>query len=157
MIAAPAKGAQVFDMPEYADAARRAADFILSDMRRQDGRILHRYRDGQAAILANVDDYAFLIWGLLELYELNFDVHYLQTALDLNNEMIKHFWDNQNGGFYFTADEEAPDITRLAKFTKHQLSIDGKATAYVCLDYACKMPATNTKEMLKLLNVSSSK
>ena len=83
MIAALAKGAQVCNEPEYADAAKRAADFILTDMRRPDGRILHRYRDGHAAILANVDDYAFLIWGLLELYETVFDVHYLQTALNL--------------------------------------------------------------------------
>ena len=268
MIAALAKGAQVCNEPEYADAARRAADFILTDMRRPDGRILHRYRDGHAAILANVDDYAFLIWGLLELYETIFDVHYLQTALDLNNEMIKYFWDEQNGGFYFTADDaeelivrqkdiydgaipsgnsvavlnlfrlaritansdledkankimlafskdvksvpsgytqmmvgldfgigpsyeivivgnpeakdtkemlnslrkhfvpnkvvllrpsdqEEPDIIRLAKFTEYQSSFDGKATAYVCLDYACKMPTTDTEEMLKLLNVSS--
>ena len=270
MIAALAKGAQVCNEPEYADAAKRAADFILTDMRRPDGRILHRYRDGHAAILANVDDYAFLIWGLLELYETIFDVHYLQTALDLNNEMIKHFWDEQDGGFYFTADDaeelivrqkeiydgaipsgnsvavlnlfrlaritadsdledkankimlafskdvssvpsgytqmmvaldfgigpsyeivivgnpkandtkemlnalrkhfipnkvvllrpsdqEAPDIIRLAKFTEYQSSLDGKATAYVCLDYACKMPVTDAEEMLKLLNVSSGK
>jgi len=268
MIAALAKGAQACNEPEYANAAKRAADFILTDMRRTDGRILHRYRDGHAAILANVDDYAFLIWGLLELYETVFDVHYLQTALDLNNEMIKYFWDEQNGGFYFTADDaeelivrqkdiydgaipsgnsvavlnlfrlaritansdledkankimiafskdvksvpsgytqmmvgldfgigpsyeivivgnpeakdtkemlnslrkhfipnkvvllrpsdqEAPDIIRLAKFTEYQSSFDGKATAYVCLDYACKMPTTDTEEMLKLLNVSS--
>ncbi len=268
MIAALAKGAQVCNEPEYADAAKRAADFILTDMRRPDGRILHRYRDGHAAILANVDDYAFLIWGLLELYETVFDVHYLQTALNLNSEMIRYFWDEQNGGFYFTADDaeelivrqkdiydgaipsgnsvavlnlfrlaritansdledkankimlafskdvksepfgytqmmvgldfgigpsyeivivgnpeakdtkemlnflrkhfvpnkvvllrpsdqEEPDIIRLAKFTEYQSSFDGKATAYVCLDYACKMPTTDTEEMLKLLNVSS--
>ena len=59
MIAALAKGAQVFDEPKYADAAKRAADFIFTNMRRGDGRILHRYRDGHAAILANVDDYTF--------------------------------------------------------------------------------------------------
>ncbi|MDR4507937.1 MAG: hypothetical protein MRJ65_06820 [Candidatus Brocadiaceae bacterium] len=105
MLAALAKGAQVFDVPEYLAAAERATDFILSDMRRQDGRLLHRYRDGQADILAFADDYAFFIWGLLELYETNFDVRYLQTALDLNSEMINHFWDNQSGGFYFTAND----------------------------------------------------
>ncbi|MCP4311694.1 MAG: thioredoxin domain-containing protein, partial [Bacteroidetes bacterium] len=52
MIAALAKGAQVFDEPKYADAAKCAADFILTNMRREDGRILHRYREGHAAILA---------------------------------------------------------------------------------------------------------
>ena len=270
MIAALAKGAQAFDEPKYAEAAKRAADFILTGMRREDGRILHRYRDGHTAILANVDDYAFLIWGLLELYETVFDVDYLQTALDLNSEMIKYFWDKQDGGFYFTAedaeelivrqkeiydgaipsgnsvavsnlfrlsritantdfedkankimlafskdvesapsgytqlmvalgfgigpsyeivivgdpeaddtkemlsslgkhfipykvvllkhdDQETADITRIAEYTEYHSSFDGKATAYVCLDFACKMPVTNTEEMLKLLNVSSSK
>jgi uncharacterized protein YyaL (SSP411 family) len=112
MIAALAKGAQVCNEPEYANVAKRAADFILTDMHRPDGRILHRYRDGHAAILANVDDYAFLIWGLLELYETIFDVHYLQTAFDLNNEMIKYFWDEQDGGFYFTADDAEELIVR---------------------------------------------
>jgi uncharacterized protein YyaL (SSP411 family) len=267
MIAALAKGAQVFDEPKYADAAKHAADFIFKNMRRGDGRILHRYRDGHAAILANVDDYAFLIWGLLELYETIFDVHYLKTALELNNEMVKYFWDEQDGGFYFTADDaeelivrqkeiydgaipsgnsvavlnlfrlaritadpdhedkankimlafskdvkgspsgytqmmvglgfgigpsyeivivgnqqaddtnnmlkslrkhfipnkvvlfkpvdqESPNIAHLAKYTEFHSSIEGKATAYVCRDFACKMPVTDTEEMLKLLNVS---
>ena len=112
MIAALAKGAQVFDEPKYAEVAKRAADFILTDMRRADGRILHRYREGHAAIQANADDYAFLIWGLLELYETIFDVHYLRTALDLNSEMIKYFWDEQDGGFYFTADDAEELIVR---------------------------------------------
>jgi len=270
MIAALAKGAQAFNEPKYAEAAKRAADFILTDMRREDGRILHRYREGHTAILANVDDYSFLIWGLLELYETVFDVDYLQAALDLNSEMIKYFWDEQDGGFYFTAEDaeelivrqkeiydgaipsgnsvavsnlfrlsritantdfedkankimlafskdvesapsgytqmmvalgfgigpsyeivivgnpeaddtkdmlnslgkhfipykvvllkpagqETADITRIAEYTEYHSSFDGKATAYVCLDFACKMPVTNTEEMLKLLNVSSSK
>ncbi|MHC4307540.1 MAG: thioredoxin domain-containing protein, partial [Planctomycetota bacterium] len=270
MIAALAKGAQAFDEPKYAAAAKRAADFILTRMRREDGRILHRYRDGDTAILANIDDYAFFIWGLLELYETVFDVDYLQRALDLNSEMIKYFWDEQDGGFYFTAedaeglivrqkeiydgaipsgnsvsvsnlfrlaritantdfedkankimlafskdvgsapsgytqmmvalgfgigpsyeivivgnpesedtkdmlnslgkhfipykvvllkraDQETADITRIAEYTEYHSSFDGKATAYVCLDFACKMPVTNTEEMLKLLNVSSGK
>jgi len=268
MIAALAKSAQVFDKPEYADAAKRSVDFILKEMRRPDGRLLHRYRDGQSLVLANVDDYAFLIWGLLELYETNFDVHYLQTALDLNKELIKYFWDEQSGGFYFTANDaeallvrqkeiydgaipsgnsvamlnllrlgritadsgleeramkitsvfsqqvkpspsgfaqlmaaldfgigpsyeivivggpqaddtnnmlnairkhfvpnkvvlfrpggqESPDIARLAAYTKDLLSMDGKATAYVCLNYLCGMPTTDINKMLELLNVSS--
>jgi len=78
MIVALAKGAQVFHNPEFLDAAKRATDFILKEMHREDGRLLHRYRDGQSAILAHVDDYAFLIWGLLELYETTFDTHYLK-------------------------------------------------------------------------------
>jgi len=265
MIAALAKGAQVINEPKYADAAARAADFILKNMRKPDGRLLHRYRDGQVDITANLDDYAFLVWGLIELYEATFDVSYLKNALDLNNDMLKHFWDDKSGGFYFTPDDgenllirkkeshdgaipsgnsvamlnllrlgrmtanseleklaarighafsvvvkqlpsaytqlmvaldfavgltyeviivgnsqskdtqamlralmakfvpnkivllvpseqEAPDINRLANYTKYQSSIKGKATAYVCLNYSCKRPATDVRKMLELLN-----
>ncbi len=57
------------------------------------------------AVTANLDDYAFLIQGLLELYEITFDVDYLTNALKLNEYLLKHFWDDKNGGFFFTSDE----------------------------------------------------
>jgi len=105
MIAALAKGAQVFDESSYASAAKCAADFILKNACSPEGRLLHRYRDGEAALTAHVDDYAFLIYGLLELYEATFEMHYLETALGLNEDLIRHFWDSDDGGFYFTADD----------------------------------------------------
>jgi uncharacterized protein YyaL (SSP411 family) len=266
MIAALAKGARVLDEPGYAEAAKGALDFIFKNMRNADGRLLHRYRDGQAALRANVDDYTFLIWGMIELYETTFEARYLQTALKLNDDLLKHFWDEKAGGFYFTADdaekllvrqkdiydgaipsgnsvaalnllrlgritakadfeekavkigrafskavkqmpsaytqlllavdfglgpsyevvivgkwgaddtkamirtlrdhfvpnkivllrpsgEESPAITRLAGYTKYQSSIDGKATAYVCLNYTCKLPSTDSAKMLEMLGV----
>jgi hypothetical protein len=103
MIAALAKAAQAFDEPRYADAARRSADFILANMIDAKGRLCHRYRDGEAAVTAFLDDYAFLCWGLIELYEATFESSYLQRALDLNAAMLKWFWDQEGGGFYFTA------------------------------------------------------
>jgi len=69
----PSQKVPVFDEPGYEEAARKVAQFILENMRSPDGRLLHRYRDGQAAIQANIDDYAFLIWGLIELYEATFN------------------------------------------------------------------------------------
>ncbi len=107
MIAALAKAARAFGSSEYQEAAERAASFILSRLRRPDGRLLHRYRDGEAGIAATADDYAFLIWGLRELYETTFDVGYLTTALELQNDMLVHYLDAENGGFYMTADDEA--------------------------------------------------
>jgi hypothetical protein len=112
MIAAFSKAAQVFDDPGYALAAGRAADFVLARLRRPDGRLLHRYRDGEVAVPGNVDDYAFLIWGLLELYEATFDVSRLEMALSLNADLEKHFWDSQSGGFFFTADDTEELIAR---------------------------------------------
>jgi uncharacterized protein YyaL (SSP411 family) len=112
MIAALAKGAQVFEDPEYLEAARRSTDFMLTSMVDAQGRLYHRYRDGEAAISAFVDDYAFLIWGLIELYETTFESSYLQRALDLNVMMLKHFWDQEKGGFYFAADDADKILTR---------------------------------------------
>jgi uncharacterized protein YyaL (SSP411 family) len=233
-------------------------------MRKPNGRLLHRYRDGQAGITANVDDYAFLVWGLIELYEATFDAHYLETALKLNEEMLKHFWDDKSGGLFFTPDDgealivrkkeiydgavpsgnavamlnllrlarftanthleekameigrafskavkqlpsgytqllvaadfgigpsyevvivgrseaddtkemlkalrsrfipnkvalfrptekESPHIDELAEYIKYQVSLNGKATAYVCMNFACKEPTTEVSKMLGLI------
>ena len=112
MIAALAKGAMVLDKPEYAHAAGKAADFLLDTLRGPDGRLMHRYREGEAGLPAHVDDYAFLIWGLIDLYESTFEVKYLKTALDLNGEFITRFWDDKVGGFYFIADDSEELIVR---------------------------------------------
>lgn len=136
MIAAFAKGARVFDKPEYASAARDAADFIINSMRRPDGRLLHRYRDGEAAITAYLDDYAFFISGLIELYEGIFDATYLKAALELNNDLIKHFWDEKSGGFYFTPDDGERLIVRKKEV------------------YDGAMPAGNSVAMLNLLRLA---
>ncbi|MCJ7618383.1 MAG: thioredoxin domain-containing protein, partial [Desulfobacterales bacterium] len=112
MIAAFAKGAQAFDEPAYADAACRATDFILSRMRGKDGRFFHRYREGEPAVMAFLDDHAFLACGLIELYEATFEVSYLRAALEITDKMIEHFWDKENYGLYFTADDAEKLIFR---------------------------------------------
>ncbi|MCL4416775.1 MAG: thioredoxin domain-containing protein, partial [Actinobacteria bacterium] len=101
MISALAMGARAFDNKVYEKAAAKAADFLLNNLITKEGSLLHRYRDGQSAISANLDDYAFFIMGLLELYETNFDTSYLKIALTLNKYLVENFWDNENGGFYF--------------------------------------------------------
>ena len=264
MIAAFAKAAAALGEPQYALAAKNAADFIWVKLRDEDGKLQKRYRDREAGLPAHLDDYAFLAWGMLELYEAEFDPEYLQRAIDLNTMMLEEFWDPQNGGLFFTAkgqtdlivrskeiydgaipsgnsvaafnllrigrmtanpdleeqarligsafssqvssvpvghtqllsamifafgpayevvitgDAEAedtiamlevlnlnyhpnkvtlfrpignqkPPITELAEFTKAQIPIDGKATAYVCKDYTCSAPTTDINEMLTLL------
>ena len=105
MIAALAKAAQALEAPAYAHAAARAAEFILQRLVGPDGRLLHRFRDGEAAVPAYAADYAFLIWGLLELYEATFEVCYLERALALNAELLSHFWDRDKGGLFSTADD----------------------------------------------------
>ncbi|MFH1078757.1 MAG: thioredoxin domain-containing protein [Pseudomonadota bacterium] len=103
MIASLACGARVLNDDRYELAARTAADFILSVMRDDRGCLLHYRRDHAAAVPAFLDDYAFLIWGLLELYQACFDVKYFESAIALNDHLLQHFWDDREGGFFFTS------------------------------------------------------
>lgn len=264
MIAALARAAQVLDEPRYASAAQRAADFVLAKLRDKNGRLLKRYRDGEAGLPAHQDDYAFFTWGLLDLYEANFEVRNLTIALELNRSLIARFWDDKHGGLFFTAHDgealiartkeiydgalpsgnsvammnllrlsritadpdlekkaaaigavfsaqvaqapsahtqllcaidfavgpsfevviasnpgaadtaamlrplrrtfvpnkivimrpnepEPPPIVKLASFTAFQLPLDGRATAYVCRNYACETPTTEPSQMLRSL------
>jgi uncharacterized protein YyaL (SSP411 family) len=112
MIAAFAKAYQVFGDQAYADAARRAGAFILKNLRRADGRLLRRYRQGDAAYPGYLDDYAFLVWGLIELYEATFEISYIEEAIALNEAMIDVFWDKQGGGLFFTGKGNEPLIAR---------------------------------------------
>ncbi len=105
MIAALAKAGNVLDNPKYTAAAARAADFILQNLTDDKGRLLKRYRKGKAGLSAHLNDYAFMVWGLLELYQATFEIKYLQDAIELNEQMLSHFWDEKNGGLYMTADD----------------------------------------------------
>lgn len=112
MIAAFAKAAQTFDQPKYSNIARKAAEFILKNMKTSDGRLMHRFRDREVAIAGNVDDYAFFILGLVELYEATFIIKYLSEAVQLQEVMNEHFWDTESGGFFFTADDSEQLLIR---------------------------------------------
>jgi len=105
MIAALAKAGLVLDEPRYTSAAVKTADFIMRKLRDKNGRLLKRYRKGNAGLPAHLNDYAFVVWGLLELYQAGFKTIYLQEAIRLNDQMIKHFWDPQSGGLFMTADD----------------------------------------------------
>ncbi len=110
MISSLALGSRVLDEPRYGQAAEKSAQFILSTLVRKDGpansgagRLLHRYRDGEAGILGTLEDYAFFIHGLIDLYEATFNETYLKEAKRLTEDMVKLFWDDKEGGFFFTA------------------------------------------------------
>ena len=105
MIAAFAKAGQALETPAYIDTAKKAADFLLRELRHADGRLHKRYRQGQAGLTAHVNDYAYVIWGLLNLYEATFEASYLQAAIGLQRLMLNAFWDEQHGGFFDTAND----------------------------------------------------
>lgn len=112
MIAALSKGSQVFGDKAYADAAANAAQFILRNLMTNDGRLLRRFRQEEALYPGYLDDYAFLVWGLIELYEATFDIFFLEQAVALNQAMLDIFWDDQHGALYFTGKGNEPLITQ---------------------------------------------
>jgi uncharacterized protein YyaL (SSP411 family) len=112
-ISAIARAAAILDEPAYAQAARRAADFVLTAMRSPGGELLRRYRDGEAAIGAMLDDYAFLVQALLDLYETTLEFRYLDQAIKLNEEQREKLEDRENGGFYSSAHPDATSLDRI--------------------------------------------
>ena len=112
MISALSFGSRVLNEPQYRRAADESAKFILKNLVREDGRLLHRYREGESAILGNIDDHAFLIYGLQDLYEATFNPEYLKKAKQLTDDMIRLFWDEPNGGFFFTAHDAESLLVR---------------------------------------------
>ncbi|MEM8488695.1 MAG: thioredoxin domain-containing protein [Bacteroidota bacterium] len=112
MIAALSRAAVAFSAPQYTAAAEAAAQFLAGTMTTPGGRLHHRFRNGEAGLQANLDDYAFYVAGLLALYEATFDHALLVQALALNEQMITHFYDETNGGFFFTPDDGEQLITR---------------------------------------------
>jgi uncharacterized protein YyaL (SSP411 family) len=103
MITAFAKAAQVTGEEIYISLARAAADFIAEYLTDESGRLLHRYRDGDSSITGNLDDYAFYIQALLDLYETSFSISNLDDAKYLLDLAIHDFWDEETGGFFFSA------------------------------------------------------
>ncbi len=85
MIAAMAKASRVFAEQKYLQTAVKASDFVLNKMRDKRGMLLHRYAQGNSEIEGFLDDYAFLVWGLIEVYEASFDDKILLTAIELSN------------------------------------------------------------------------
>ena len=107
MIDALAYGYEVLGDPRYRGAAQMAAEFILEHLRRSDGQLMRTYKDNIAKYDGYLDDYAFLVRGLLGLYRATGEDRWLKEAQSLNNTKIRLYWDNDGGGFYFTlADQE---------------------------------------------------
>ena len=109
MIAALSMGARILNKSEYTVIAEKSAKFILQNMMDEKGRLLHRFRDGEVAIPATAEDYAFFTHGLLELYGTTFNPSYLESAIQFTDIMIKNFWDTEANGFFLT-DKTANDL-----------------------------------------------
>lgn len=113
MVSAFARAYQALGETRYLDAARSAARFVLSTMfDPRSGKLLRRFRDGEAKFEAHLDDYAFVVSGLLDLYESDFAVQWLEWALRLTQTQLQIFWDDNRGGFFDTSGEDASVLVR---------------------------------------------
>ncbi|HOO46308.1 MAG TPA: thioredoxin domain-containing protein [Deltaproteobacteria bacterium] len=113
MIAALAKAGKAFGSRAYTDAAARAADFILRNMTDMEGYLFHLHRAGRTSGEATASDYAFFIWGLLELYGAGFDMRYLDSAAQLTRRCIERCWDSTEGGLFLASEGSSAVIARI--------------------------------------------
>jgi len=137
MISAYARAYQVLDDPQYLAAAKKSAQFVkakLYDART--GKLIRRYRAGEAAIDGFADDYAFFIQGLLDLYEASFDINDLAWASDLQKKQNELFWDKDHAGYFSTSGQDPSVLLRLKE------------------DYDGAEPSPNSVAVMNLLRLS---
>ena len=114
MISAYARAAQVLDEPCYLESAARAAKFLRANLYDEKGKLLFRnYREGRSQIEGFADDYAFVIQGLLDLYEASFGVEWLKFAIELQETQDRLFFEEKNGGYFSTSGQDKSVVLRM--------------------------------------------
>ena len=134
MIRGLADAGRLFEQREPVDRAIRAAEFALDKLRTPDGRLLHAYAGGQAKLNAYLDDYAFLVDGLIALHQATDDARWLKAAQELTDKQIELFWDDEQGGFYFTSSDHEELLAR-SKDPVDSVTPSGNAVAASNLVY----------------------
>jgi uncharacterized protein len=136
MISALAEAGAVLGRPDYLDAARSCAEFVLRDLRDERGRLLRSFRDGQAKLNAYLEDHAFLLEALLTLYESSFEPRWFAAARELADSMVERFADEQNGGFFETSADHEQLIARRKDLEDHPIPAGNSSAAYGLLRLA---------------------
>jgi uncharacterized protein YyaL (SSP411 family) len=127
--AALADAGAVLGRPDYLDAARACAGFLLSSMRDSEGRLLRTYKDGGARLNAYLEDHAFLLDALLVLYEASFEPRWFEEARRLAETTIERFGDPERGGFFSTAADHEELIARRKEVGDHPIPSGNSAAA----------------------------
>ncbi len=135
MMASFAEAGVVLSRPDYTNAARRNAEFVLAKLRR-DGALLRTWKDGRAKFNAYLEDYAFLIEGLVTLFETTGESRWLSEALTLTERMVKEFWDDEGGGFFFTGKSHENLIVRSKDYFDNATPSGNSVAALVLLRLA---------------------
>ena len=130
MIAALAKAYKVLEDERYFEYAKKTVNFIFKNLVDENKRLLARYRDEESRHKAYLDDYAFLCFGLIELYESSFDVAFLKKAIDLNEEMINLFWDDGKQGFFLYGEDSEKLIARPKELFDGAIPSGNSVAAY---------------------------
>jgi uncharacterized protein len=132
MLASFAEAGAVLNRPDYTEVAKHNARFVLDNLRR-DGLLLRTYKDGQAKLNAYLEDYAFYIDGLLTLFETTGELTWFEEACALSNTMIDEFWDEQEGGFFYTGRSHEDLIVRSKDFFDNATPSGNSVAAQVLL------------------------
>ncbi len=135
MLASFAEAAAIFDRKDYLEIARRNARFLLNNLRK-DGLLLRTYKDGKAKLNAYLEDYAFLADGLLTLYEVSGEFEWFEEALAITNKMVEEFWDDQEGGFFYTGKSHETLIVRAKDYFDNATPSGNSVAAEVLLRLA---------------------
>jgi uncharacterized protein len=128
-IAALAEAGAVLGRPDYLEAAAACAEFVLGQMRDEDGRLLRTYKDGRAHLNAYLEDHAFMVEALLVLYEAGFDPRWFAAARELAETMIERFADPERGGFFSTSADHESLIARRKEVGDHPIPAGQSAAA----------------------------
>jgi uncharacterized protein YyaL (SSP411 family) len=146
MMASFAEAGVVLDRADYTEAARRNAQFLLANLRR-DGSLLRTWKDGVAKFNAYLEDYAFLTEGLLTLYETTGEFSWLEEAMALADRMIEEFWDNENRGFFFTGKSHENLIVRSKDYFDNATPSGNSVAAMVLLRLALLSGKDNYRDL----------
>ena len=130
MIAALGKAYKVLEDIRYLEYAKKTVNFIFDNLIDKDGRLFERYRDEESRHKAYLDDYAFLCFGLIELYESSFDVTFLKKAIELNKNMIDLFWDDKKYGFFLYGEDSERLIARPKELFDGAVPAGNSVAAY---------------------------
>jgi uncharacterized protein len=135
MLRSFAEAARVLGRDDYREVAINNANFVLTHLQRE-GRLLRTHKDGVSKLNGYLEDYAFLVDGLLALYEATFDLRWFTEARLLADTMITHFWDAEAGGFFFTSGDHEQLITRTKDFYDNATPAGNSVAAHVLLRLA---------------------
>jgi uncharacterized protein YyaL (SSP411 family) len=135
-ISALAEAGAVLERPDYLDAARRCAAFVLAELRDEDGRLLRSWREGEGRLNAYLEDHAFLVEALLTLYEASFEPRWFAAARELADAMIARFADEVRGGFFETSDDHERLVARRKDLEDHPIPSGNASAAYGLLRLA---------------------